>query len=204
MIIKKFEPTSTGLCKITPEDGAVFYIRKEYLPGLDFDSFYAGAEFEDEAESEILDAGLASVVELKSITYLARSEQCRFNLTNKLIQKGFEKKYIQMALDFLESKNLLSDSRFAAAWLNSRKTNHFEGRTRLSAELASRGIGREVAAKALDEFFLENDEEDICRKAYKKLFKSGKREEKLTAALLNAGFSYKMIKAVVAENEGLC
>ncbi len=202
MIIKKFEPTSTGLCKVTPDSGAIFYIRKEYLVDIDYDSIYAGAEFETEEElSELLDAGLAAVVELKAITYLARCEQCRFNLTNKLIQKGYEKKYIQMALDFLESKNLLSDSRFATAWLNSRRTNHYEGRTRLLAELSSRGIGREEAAAALNEFFSENDEEEICRKAYKKLLKSGKRDEKLVNAMIKAGFSYKMVKNIISEEE---
>ena len=203
MLIKKFEPTSTGLCRLTPDQGAVFYVRREYLSGFDFDSLFAGAEFESEGEiSLLLDAGLASLVELKAITYLGRCEQCRFNLTNKLIQKGYEKKYIAMALDFLESKNLLSDRRFASAWLNSRKTNHYEGRTRLSAELASRGIGREVAAGALDEFFQENDEEELCRKAYEKLYKNGKRDEKLVAALMKAGFSYKLVKCIINEAVG--
>ena len=191
MKITKFEPTSTGLCRITPDEGAVFYIRKEYLPNIDFDSIYAGTEFNEEETSELLDAGLAAVVELKAITYLARCEQCRFKLTNKLIQKGYEKQYIQTALDFLESVNLLSDARYATAWLNGRKTNHYEGRTKLAAELAARGISREVATAALNEFFTENDEEEICRKAVEKLSRT-KSGDKLKAALLNAGFSYKM------------
>lgn len=193
MVIKKFEPTSTGLCKITPEEGAVFYLRKEYLVGVDFDSIFAGAEFDEEQTSELLDAGLAAVAELKAITYLARCEQCRFNLTNKLVQKGYEKKYIDMALNFLEGKKLLSDLRFATAWLNGRKINHYEGRTKLAAELAGRGIGREVAMAALDEFFSENDESEICKKALEKLSRR-KTGEKLIAAMMNAGFPYKMFR----------
>ena len=199
MVIKKFEPTSTGLCRLTPGEGAVFYIRREYLPHIDFDRIYAGTEFSGDEESELLDAGLAAVAELKAISYLARCEQCRFKLTGKLIQKGYDKKYINMALDFLESKNLLSDSRFAAAWLNSRRTNHFEGRSKLSAELAARGIAREVAAAAIEEFFTENDEYEICCKAYKKLSGKGKPEEKLISSLMTAGFSWKMIKSVMEE-----
>ena len=202
MLIKKFEPTSTGLCRLTPDQGAVFYVRREYLPGFDFDSLFAGAEFESEGEiSLLLDAGLASLVELKAITYLGRCEQCRFNLTNKLIQKGYEKKYIAMALDFLESKNLLSDRRFASAWLNSRKTNHYEGRTRLAAELASRGIGREVAAGALDEFFQENDEEELCRLALNKLICKNKNDKNLIKSLADNGFSYKIIQKVLKEKK---
>ena len=77
--------------------------------------------------------------------------------------------------------------------INTRKINHYEGRSRLAAELAARGIARDVAGKALDEFFTENDEDEICRKAYEKLSKS-KSGEKLTAALMRAGFSLKQIK----------
>lgn len=201
MVIKKFEPTSTGLCRLTPDQGALFYIRKEYLEHIDFEGIYAGAEFSDDEVSELLDAGLASVVELKAITYLARCEQCRFKLSSKLAQKGYEKKYINMALDFLESKNLLSDSRFASAWLNGRRTNHYEGRSKLSAELASHGISREIAAAALDEFFTENDEFEICCKAYKKLSGKGKSDEKLISSLMSAGFSWKLIKSVMEEIE---
>ena len=51
----------------------------------------------------------------------------------------------------------------------------------------------DAAKKALDEFFSENDEDEICRKAYEKLSKS-KSGEKLTAALMRAGFSLKQIK----------
>ncbi len=87
----------------------------------------------------------------------------------------------------------MSDLRFATAWLNTRKINHYEGRSRLAAELAARGIARDVATSALDEFFTENDEDEICRKAYEKLSKS-KSGEKLTAAMIRAGFTSKQIR----------
>ena len=87
----------------------------------------------------------------------------------------------------------MSDLRYATAWLNTRRINHFEGRSRLSAELAARGIARDVANKALDEFFSENDEEEICRKAYEKLSKN-KSGEKLMASMLRQGFTQKQIR----------
>ena len=89
----------------------------------------------------------------------------------------------------------MSDARFATAWLNTRRINHYEGRSRLSAELAARGIARDVANAALDEFFSENDEDEICRKAYEKAAKT-KSGDKLTAALIRQGFSIKQIKSV--------
>ena len=194
MIVKTLVETSySGMFKLTPEEGSAFFVRKEYLPEGLFERLDVGVEFDDDETDSLLDAGLSCAVELKAVGYLARAEQSRFGLTRKLIEKKYEKKYVEAALDYLEEKGYLSDLRFATAWLNTRRTNHYEGRSRLAAELASRGIARDVANTALDEFFTENDEMEICRKAYEKLSKS-KSGEKLTAAMLRQGFTQKQIR----------
>lgn len=194
MVIKSIAETSySGMFKVAPEEGSAFYIRKEYLPEGLFERLDIGAEFDDDETNSLLDAGLTCAVELKAVGYLARAEQSRFGLTRKLIEKKYDKKYVEAALSYLEGRGYLSDLRFATAWLNTRKINHYEGRSRLSAELAARGIARDVANKALEEFFLENDEDEICRKAYEKLSKS-KSGEKLMAAMLRQGFTQKQIR----------
>lgn len=194
MVIKSIAETSySGMFKIAPEEGSTFYVRKEYLPEDLFERIDAGAEFDDIETDALLDAGLTCAVELKAVGYLARAEQSRFGLTRKLIEKKYDKKYVEAALTYLEGRGYLSDARYATAWLNTRKINHYEGRSRLAAELAARGIAREVATAALNEFFTENDEDEICRKAYEKLSKS-KSGEKLMAAMLRLGFTQKQIR----------
>lgn len=196
MVVKTFAESSySGMFKFTPEEGSSFYIRKDYLPDGLFDRIDTGADFNETETESLLDAGLTCAVELKAVAYLARAEQSRFGLTRKLIEKKYDKKYVEAALTYLEGRGYLSDLRYATAWLNTRKINHYEGRSRLAAELAARGIARDVATAALDEFFTENDEDEICRKAYEKLSKS-KSGEKLTATLMRAGFSLKMIKHI--------
>ena len=191
------ESSYSGMFKLTPEEGSAFFVRKEYLPEGLFERIDVGLEFDDEETDSLLDAGLTCAVELKAVGYLARAEQSRFGLTRKLIEKKYDKKYVEAALTYLEWRGYLSDLRFATAWLNIRKINHYEGRSRLAAELAARGIARDVANKALDEFFTENDEDELCRKAYEKLSKS-KADEKLIAALLRSGFSMKQIKSIIS------
>ena len=181
--------------KVAPEEGSAFFVRADYLPDGLFDRIDTGADFNETETESLLDAGLTCAVELKAVGYLARAEQSRFGLTRKLIEKKYDKKYVEAALTYLEGRGYLSDLRYATAWLNTRKINHYEGRSRLAAELAARGIARDIATSALDEFFSENDEDEICRKAYEKLSKS-KSGEKLTAALMRAGFSLKMIKHI--------
>ncbi len=198
MKIKSIEPTSyEGMYKLTPEQGVVFYARQEYLSGIELDNILCGSEFVDDDEEALLDAGLICAVELKAVSYLARSEQCRFGLKRKLLAKQYKSEYIDKALSFLESKNYLSDERYATAWLNDRRINHYEGQTKLLLELQSRGIDKTVAADAVKEFFTDNDEEEICRKACERFVKKGKSEDKLIEALLKAGFAYKMIKNVM-------
>ena len=194
MIVKTLVETSySGMFKLTPEEGSAFFVRKEYLPEGLFERLDVGEDFSEEEADSLFDAGLTCAVELKAVSYLARAEQSRFGLTRKLIEKKYDKKYVEAALTYLEGRGYLSDQRYAIAWLNSRSTNHYEGRSRLSAELASRGIARDVANKALDEFFSEHDEDEICRKAYEKLSRT-KSGEKLLAAMIRQGFSQKQIR----------
>ncbi len=196
MVVKTLVETSySGMFKLTPEDGSAFFIRKEYLPAGLFERIDVGVEFDETDTDSLLDAGLTCAVELKAVGYLARAEQSWFGLSRKLIEKKYDKKYVEAALTYLEGRGYLSDLRYANAWLNTRKINHYEGRSRLAAELAARGIARDVASTALDEFFSENDEDEICRKAYEKLSKT-KSDEKLTASLIRAGFTLKQIKTV--------
>ena len=200
MIIKSiFETSYPGMFKIQPESSSAFYMRKDYLVSINHEHLIPGYELNEDETDELLDAALSCVVELKAVTYLARCEQSRSGLTVKLKNKGFEKKYIDNALSYLEKAGYLSDERFCAAWLHSRSLNHYEGKTRLINELMSRGISKEISVNAVNDYFSEKDEYELCRKDVEKQKKRGKQDEKLIAALMNDGFSYKIIKEVLAE-----
>ena len=205
MVIYSTEQVSPEVIKITSDTGLAFFIRTTFLKIVSPAAIEKDAESSEEEEDDIIDAGMTYSAECKAVEYLARAEQCRFNLAQKLLKKNYERKYIDAALDYLEEKNYLNDGRFARAWLNSRKINHYEGRKRLLAELLSRGISKEDSCEALDEFFAENPEEALCEKAYHKYVRAGKSEEALIRSMTGAGFSYQLIKRTIrnAENEGL-
>lgn len=202
MVIYDTEQVSQGCFKISSDAGLAFFIRCEYLKLVEPSQIVSGAVFEDENEADIVDAGLSFACETKAMDYISRAEQSRFGLTQKLINKKYEKKHIAAALDFLEQKQYLCDSRFALCWLNSRKINHFEGKTRLLAELSARGISKEDSQKAVAEFFMENSEEDFCLGAINKLYRLGyEKNDKLYSSLMQKGFSYAMIKKMLPLSE---
>ena len=191
--------TLQGVCEITPGAGSAFFLRKEYLSLVDPERICAGAEFNDEETSDILNAALIYSAEYAAMTYLARAEHCRAALTQKLIKKNIDRKAIEPALDYLEGVRYLDDERFAGAWLRTRSIDHAEGRIRLAAELASRGVDRNAAKKALDEFFSDHDEMEICRRAYRKVRNLKSDSDKIKASLVQKGFTLKEIDAVLKE-----
>ncbi len=213
--------TSDGVYKLTPEKGSAFFLRTAYLKTISHDRLVpvtdglgendslfvsdgclkAGVRgiFNEEEKEELINAAYVFACETQAMSYLSRAEQCRMNLSKKLVSKGFSLPVIQEALDFLEQKDYLSDLRFAGAWLRNRYIDHAEGRRKLSAELAQRGISRENAKCALDEFFAEHNEFDLCKRAYKKYMRtaSSVSDEKIFASLSRHGFSAANIKKVM-------
>lgn len=185
--------------EITPSVGSAFFLRASYLSLLTEEKLFAGAEFSDEEASDLLNAAIVYGAEFAAMTYLARAEYCRAGLERKLLKKGIEKSAVKKALDYLELCGNLSDERFAGAWLRSRSIDHAEGRIRLAAELASRGVDRIASKKALDEFFSEKDELEICRRAYKKCLLFKKDLDKIKASLVQKGFTLKQVGIVISE-----
>lgn len=156
-----------------------------------------GIFLNDQASKDFSHARKCFECEKAAMNYLARAEQNRFSLTQKLLKKGFEKEPVNDALDYLESVSYLDDFRFACAWLRSRSIDHYEGRVRQTGELLSRGISRDDTKAALEEFYKSHSEEEICRLAYNKLRKVKSDEEKIKTALIRQGFSFSLIKKII-------
>lgn len=199
--ITQIEQVGSDCAKITVGTGPVFFVRMAYLKVLSADELCEGAVLSAEKTEDLICAGLAFAAEKKADDYLARAEQSRFGLTQKLAKKGHGRDAINSALDYLEGRGFLSDSRFAESWLRMHALSKSQGRSRLLQELLSRGINRGIANEALDVFFEEHDEESLCRKALEKAKRSGKKDEKLLKYLIDAGFSYKMAQMAIKEDE---
>lgn len=213
------EQVRSGVYKLTPDSGPAFFLRAHYLSlvaeeslvaidgglGTNDSLFNASQKFKkgdkgfftEEESVDILNAALIYSAENAAMTYLGRAEHCRAGLKQKLLKKNIAANAIDSALDYLESVGYLSDLRFAQVWLSSRYIDHAEGRIKLSGELAKRGINRQVAKAALDDFFSRRSEEEICKRAVKKLSKTTYSKEKLIASLRRLGFSSKSIKEAI-------
>lgn len=194
--IETAEFIGSDYVKCTFSGGTSFYVRLEYLMLCPSEKVAAGSELTDEYFSDLMDAALTYAAERDAVAYLERSEHSRFLLKTKLLKKKHGAASIERALDYCESRNWLSDRRFAGAWLRSRAISHTEGRIRLQGELAARGVSRQIALEALNEFFESENEEDKCRRAREHLISQGKTGDALIRSLVRKGFSEKMIRRV--------
>ena len=196
MTIIDLKVASSDVLEITTEDEAVFFIRVTYLSVLTKENLISGRLLSEEEKADIEFAATSYSAEKKACEYLARAEQCRYKLTQKLLCKKYTLDSINVALDFLESKNLLSDRRYSYLWLRSRVSSKAEGRLRLKAELIARGIKSSIADSVLNDFFEEYSEEELCKRALQKVLSKGLSDDKIQDTLFRLGFSYKIIAKI--------
>ena len=142
-------------------------------------------------------AGRRFLAEKQAVVYLNRAEHSSYQLTVKLQKKGYIKNEYQPALDYLRAKGTLDDSRFAGAYLHTRSLSKKEGYARLFSELRKRGIAADTARQALNDFFAEIDEAELCAGAARSLIRKGYTDQKLYSALQRKGFPFSMIKRCI-------
>ncbi len=87
----------------------------------------------------------------RAVGLLARREHSRFELARKLEQKGFLPQDIQPVLNELENENLLSDARYAEAFIHSRIERE-HGPLKIRAELTQNGIDDSLIEQAFSTF----------------------------------------------------
>ena len=163
--VVSIEEGASGVAKAATAEGSLFAFRISYLEpacsccGMDeIPALSPGDEMDEGLLSVLIDAMTA---EYRAIYLLAKAEQYRRGLErkllgNKLSGKGLPAQAVGMALDRLEAEGLLSDRRYAEAWMRQRIRRHPEGPRSLAAALAARGVAREASREALAVFFDES------------------------------------------------
>ncbi len=205
ILIRATEWASAGILKVFPAEGPSFFARSEDLPpGLAqalVPGFPEPRAFEGDEADLLYRARHYYAAERDAMAYLSRAEHTRRQLTLKLRKKGHEDGAIVRALDRLESREYVSDRRFAESWLRSRAQRRNEGQGKLLAGLLARGVSGTVAREALERLFVETGERSLCAAAMEKLVRTGKTGDKLTLALVRKGFSLSMIRSCMKSGE---
>ncbi len=129
-----------------------------------------------------------------ALSHLARREYTRFMLKEKLLQKGFLQKSVEMVLDILSQQGFLSDKRFCETFI-ARRIRQGYGPIRIAMECQRYGISETIINAQLPQ-----DEEiwlALINKIREKKFSSCKQSQEKPRQiryLLYRGFSISQIK----------
>ena len=85
-----------------------------------------------------------------AMDYLSRREHATYELSQKLLAKGYESEVVSVALERLSDQGLLSDERFTEAFINQR-INRGSGPLKIRAELRQKGISDAMIGTFLNE-----------------------------------------------------
>ncbi len=102
-----------------------------------------------------------------AIRYLARREYSRYQLSEKLISRGYEAAAVESVLSELEQNSYLCEKRFTDMFVRTRIAQG-KGPVRITAELRQHGVPNELIAAYIDlqsEFWV-----DTARRERKKRF----------------------------------
>lgn len=176
MRVESLEIGASGIVRMRTDGGSRFLFRLEQLspsagpvPSIGQeagDTFLAGAE----------EASGIYAAETKALELLARAEQTRYLLTQKLRKRGMGDGSIFPALDRLEGQGLLSDERFARAWAEERARRRGEGPARIAAGLAARGVSEDLARRVCVELYPEEARGEALLRAARRLLRSGRKD----------------------------
>ena len=137
----------------------------------------------------------------KALDLLSRREHSSKEIREKLILRFDDIVIINSVITKLEENNLINDTRFAEAYVSSRKKKGF-GPKKITFELLSKGVSESVANRMIDE---EGGWKRAAKLAFTKKFKNGlssdvKNSLKQKSFLKNRGFGFKEIESVFGDD----
>ncbi len=142
----------------------------------------------------------------KALDLLSSRSHFERELERKLLKRGYERAEVTDTLEDLRAQGLLDDRRTAGEFVRGRLARAPEGRRRLRAELARRGVDGEIISDVLAEE-TDDDDRDLARQAAARWRRTRSRPgraahlEKAALArhLAGRGFSQHAVYSVLEE-----
>lgn len=145
--------------------------------------------------------GLSLEIRRRAMDLLARREHSYKELLQKLQQRDYLQGDIEPVLSVLVTDGLLSDNRFAEAYIYMRRKKGY-GPIRIQADLREKGVSPEIVQQLLDDDF---DWYALARGAYLKRFGTElpadmKEKQRRMRFMQQRGFSSEHVRACLDEH----
>jgi len=197
MIVSDIEEFDKKRCKVFIDGEFAFVLYKGELKDY---AIKVGSELSGVAYSEIMNTLLAKRCKLRAMNLLQKKDYTEKQLRDKLKEGLYPDDTVNEAIDYVKSFRYLDDERFARDYI----TYHMPMRSkdRISQDLNSKGIDKEIIVSVLDELYSEADSDVeleqikklLVKKHYVKDQADFKEKQKLMAFLLRKGFQISEIR----------
>lgn len=135
----------------------------------------------------------------RALRLLARREHSRCELARKLETAGFERAEIAVLLGEFETRNWLSDRRFAESWVADHRAR--SGSVKLAYDLRQRGVGEAIIEAVLSAN--RDSEFERARAVWEKKFGSAPADTQEKARqmrfLQSRGFAAELIRRIIQD-----
>lgn len=185
-------------------DGSVLHIPKTtvYEKG-----FRKGDSLDETVLSELQIASELSKIKDSALRFLSMRQHSSFELSQKLLKKGFSKQLITQVIQLLTGQNIIDDLKYAESY--AAEALHFkkDGVQKVKSNLIKRGIRKEIIDDVLSAY--EGEEEyftsalELARKKLPALQRTKSNtsqiKESLFRYLMGKGYKTATIQAVLQE-----
>ncbi len=189
-------------CRLTLDSGDFYDISLDLVVKfkLQKNQYLAQSELDDIISEQ-------KVIECKQAAYAYASYKPRTirQVKDKLSRKGFDDTQIRSAIDFLTEFNLLDDKKFAENFVRNTLRRKAVGKFKIISLLQQKGIGKDIAADAVEAVFPHDETFDMALEAARKKLHSIAKKEKnkqktsIISFLKNRGFDWDTIRRVNEE-----
>ena len=195
MVITQISRRRQHLCEI------VFDMGKSILLDSDYCAEKALKEGNELRDSDIAKMQAESDYKRavsRSLWYIERGDLSQKGLRDKLKKAGFSATVCEKAVERMVELGLINDEQYALR-LAENLLGSCVSKREAAVKMQQRGIPREVALWALDEFECDAQQQikALILKKYKNKLQSGEDVKKVFAALQRKGFNYGDIKSVL-------
>lgn len=200
--------TSIEVQKRNKERVSIF-VDGEYAFSLHAEIIYKyGIKSGDEITSDFIE-NISKVEEQKqanayALNLISRAFKTEKQIRTKMKDKGFEETYIDKTIDMLKDYKYIDDTLYTKNYISDSVNFTKSGKNKIKTKLYQKGVDSETIKEMIDE--LVDDEQqfnaalEIGAKKYKNIRETDirKKNQKLMSFLQYRGFSFDIIKKVVA------
>lgn len=134
----------------------------------------------------------------RCLRYLAIRRRSELEMRQYMRRLKVDVSEVDHIMTWLRQLGYLDDAEFASAWVRDRLATRYRSRRQLVAELAAKGISKDIVQQAIESAEL-GDEFTIRQLIDKKLRSANVDKQKLQHYLLQRGFSYDLVKSATED-----